>query len=100
MQHESSDLPDPSSLVEGTQLYDFVINPNVKSDGSGNYVINYSDPNYIEGDPLTINREERRDPELDDIIVCVNFSQKTATVTVGDHTLDISTKFFLNTRFE
>ena len=50
----NDDIPSPDLLHPDSQLYQFVTNPNTKPDSDGVYSINYTDPNYIEGDYQTI----------------------------------------------
>ncbi|MEL7143969.1 MAG: hypothetical protein AAFY33_06760 [Cyanobacteria bacterium J06643_4] len=95
---ENNDIPSVESLIPGTDLYNFVTNPNLQYEGTDVYVINYSDPEYIEreGDPLLIPREERIDPEIPDLVIRVNFKQKTAVITIGDQALDVSQNYFFD----
>ena len=91
---DNSDVPSPDLLVPNSELHKFVTNPNMKSDGNGVYSINYTDPNYIEGDYITISRKERLDPEVETLILKVNFKEKTATLIEADKSIDLSDDYF------
>ena len=92
---DDSDVPSPDLLTPNSALYQFVTNPNMKSDGDGVYSINYTDPNYIEGDYITISREERLEPEVEALILRVNFKEKTATLIDANESIDLSDDYFL-----
>lgn len=91
----NSALPSLNVLVEGSDFYRFITNPNMRPEGNGVYAINFMDPDYIEGeDYITIAREERLDSDAGKFIIRVNVKERTATLIDDDELIDLSEEYF------
>ncbi|MBE9063670.1 hypothetical protein [cf. Phormidesmis sp. LEGE 11477] len=69
-------------------------NSNLRADGEGGYVIDYSDPDYVDtGEAYTSGEKVPDDP---DVTVRVNFNTRTAKLETGGTSLDVSHNYFID----